>query len=401
MNSTLYANLKKDYDAIIKDRTALHKLNDEYYNMAVKLNEELNKKDDQIEYWKNTTDDLVSRVKEMENELKDYKNKEKDWQGYSNDFCNELGEMRNKLDKTTQELIETKANLYNKTEECEKTSTDLYKKDEEQISKDEFISELKKELEYYKETVHNFPNVINEHNDEMERVKMERDNARIDSYHEINICDTKLKEKNLEIYDIQQKYDNEIETMKKEYNTKIEEKEKEYQDNYKSFGEIQQMYVEKYKDYSELEQKYNIIMKDFIEMDKFIQMQDQQLSNYKSNNTDLAKDLNQLKLASKKELDDMQHTIDRLREIIGKKKTENEDLTVQILEMRAKHDCMNDELEEFINEEKNEEDFYNITDEENESEENTNKKEVNMLVRPVLDDSPEPNYYMIEEDDFE
>ena len=411
MNSTLYKQLKKDYEAIIKDRTALHKLNDDYYNMTVKLNEELNKKDSQIEYWKNTTDDLVSRVKEIENELQVYKNKEKEWQGYSNDFCYELEETKKNLDKTTQDLIETKANLYNKTEECEKTSTDLYKKHEENISKDVYLSELKNELEYYKETVHNFPNVINEHNDEMERVKTERDNARIDSFHEINICDTKLKEKNLEIYDIQQKHDNEIGTMKNEYNTKIEEKEKEYENNYKRFGEIQQMYVEKYKDYSELEQKYDIIMKDFIEMDKFIQMQDKQLSDYKSNNTTLAKNLNQLKLESKIELDDMHYTIDRLREIIRKKKTKNDDLTVQILEMQTKYDCINNELDEFINAKKNEEDFYNITDEENEPEENepeenepeenANKKELNMLVRPVSDDSLEPNYYIIEEDDFE
>ena len=74
-----------------------------------------------------------------------------------------------------------------------------------------------------------------------------------------------------------------------------------------------------------------------------------------------------------KRTDDTLHTIERLREIIAKKNTEIDTLhTIQ-----TKYNILTDSIDEFINVKNSETD-----------------------VRPTLGPSPEPNYYMIKDDDF-
>ena len=54
-------------------------------------------------------------------------------------------------------------------------------------------------------------------------------------------------------------------------------------------------------------------------MDDFIKEQDRQLTDYKTNNTSLAKEINEIKNDFKEYSEDSKITIERLREIITKK----------------------------------------------------------------------------------
>ena len=359
VNNKCYKKLKEDYEKIINNRSALNVLVEEQSDIINDQCIQLTEKDELIEYWKNTSDKLIDKLNQIKitksveqfNKFNSYKEKQNNelakkeeqlqyWKDYANDYCNELEQINTKLDKNKTDLFSIK-------EELETTQTELYEKQEQLISKDEFLNDLETELKYYIEQTKKKQDIIDKQNNQ-------------------------LKSLNEDFYILQENYDNlykkscyENQQLKEEYNKTLQAKIEENEDNYKEFSDLK-------KKYSKLEEKYINMSKDFSEMDTFIQTQDKQLTDYKTNNTNLAKEINQLKTDSKSDLDDTLLTIERLREIITNKNTE-----IEMLNNKIETNDFEYDFEEIINSENNE-----------------------INVKANLGPSPEPNYYMIQDNDL-
>ena len=349
-NSKLYNELKSDYEKIIKNRSSLYKLVEEYSNTIAILegqlkeqNNILEDKDSVIEYWKTTCNNLIKRINENKisksidsfTELNYLKKKEIEWQDYANDFADELENITNELNKTKQELDYTKkelkniTNKYDKTQndlfdvtqKLEQTESDLYKTDENYISKDnKYKQEIDKLKENLKISYDKYESLANSFNKDIIKQKETITN-------DFNII---LKDKTDEILEIK-------------------------------------------NDYSKLKQKYNNILSDFSEMDNFIQSQDKQLTDYKTNNTNLAKKLNDTNKQFKVKQDDFQITIERLREIILTKKHKIKKLEQEIQSLK------NDEFTCRIN-----------------------MKNADLVDKSTITElNSEPSFYLIEDDDFQ
>ena len=133
---------------------------------------------------------------------------------------------------------------------------------------------------------------------------------------------------------------------------KLKEKEKEWQDYANDFCEeleqknLELENVKKEKD--DLQLKYDNIVSNLVEMDDFIKEQDKQLTDYKTNNTSLAKEINEIKNDFKEYSEDSKITIERLREIITKKNTEIDTLKFNLSDIQNKYNSINIGLEEFV-----------------------------------------------------
>ena len=137
----------------------------------------------------------------------------------------------------------------------------------------------------------------------------------------------------------------------------LKEKEKEWQDYANDFCEeleqknLELENVKKEKD--DLQLKYDNIVSNLVEMDDFIKEQDRQLTDYKTNNTNLAKEINEIKNDFKEYSEDSKITIERLREIITKKNTEIDTLKFNLSDIQNKYNSINIGLEEFISSKSN------------------------------------------------
>ena len=114
--------------------------------------------------------------------------------------------------------------------------------------------------------------------------------------------------------------------------------------------------------------------KDFSEMDTFIQTQDKQLTDYKTNNTNLAKKLNDTNQQFKNKQEDFQITIERLREIISTKNHTIKKFEKEILSLQKN----------------------------NENTCRTNMKNADLVDKSTTTEScSEPSFYLIENDDYQ
>ena len=85
-NTESYTRLKEDYETIINTRSALYVLTEEYSDTIKTQTVELSKKDEQIEYWKNTADKLMNQINQIKitksveefNKFNSYKEKQND-----------------------------------------------------------------------------------------------------------------------------------------------------------------------------------------------------------------------------------------------------------------------------------------------------------------------------------
>ncbi len=343
-NSKLYNELKSDYEKIIKHRSSLYKLVEEYSNTIAILegqlkeqNNILEDKDSVIEYWKTTCNNLINRINENKisksvdsfTELNYLKKKEIEWQDYANDFVEELSKTKLELDNTKEELKNI-TNNYNKSQndlfdvrqQLEQTESDLYETNELNISlHDKYkieIDKLKKNLKISHERYESLANSFNQ---------------------------DKIKQKD---------------TITSDFNIILQDKTNEL--------------LEIKDNYCKLKQKYNNILSDFSEMDNFIQSQDKQLTDYKTNNTNLAKKLNDTNQQFKIKQDDFQITIERLREIISTKKHKIKKLEQEIESLQK-----NDQFTCRIN-----------------------MKNADLVDKTTITElSSEPSFYLIENDDFE
>ena len=317
-NSKLYNELKKDYEKIMNNRSSLYNLVEEYSNtisiLETQLKEQnniLEDKDSVIQYWKTTCDNLIQK-----------NNKNKISQ--SVDSFSELNYLKKKeiewqdyandfaqeLEDINKDYDKTKTDLYNTQKELEKTQLELYKTNELNISKQSDYDEINNEIKNLKTKLNN-------------------------SYKK---CDSLVYAFNNE-------------------NTKLQEELSETKYNY-----------------SQLKTKYNNIVSDFSEMDNFIQSQDKQLTDYKTNNTNLAKKLNDTNQQFKNKQEDFQITIERLREIISTKNHTIKKFEKEILSLQKN----------------------------NENTCRTNMKNADLVDKSTTTEScSEPSFYLIENHDYQ